>query len=215
MMNDEWLIYPGVKRVAAVLARLLLICILSGALCSVAEIACATLAAGVQSRFLLAAGVLAGGAGSLFLLAGAFMLGPLAAWCHLVLPAGRGSVFTRFFTQLGAFLSLLIPVCVAYTLIMHEPLLARQEEIPLYICAIALLAVLLNLPNTKAAPWSLRILCALFPLFLLGAFLTDFEGLLPLHAASALLAAATAFHPLRLFAATAERIVSLPEKEDI
>lgn len=214
-MNDEWLIYPGVKRAAAVLARVVLVGMLAWSLCAVLEIACSALAEAVQSRGVLLAAVLCGYGSILFPLVAVTCLGPLAAWCHLVLPAGRGSVFTRFFTQLGAFLSLLIPVCVAYTLIMHEPLLARQEEIPLYICAIALLAVLLNLPNTQAAPWSLRILCALFPLFLLGAFLTDFEGLLPLRAASALLAAATAFHPLRLLAATAERIVSLPEKEDI
>ena len=212
MMNDEWPIYPGVKRTAAVLARLLLICILAGALCSVAEIAFGTLAAGAQSRFLLAAGVLAGGAGSLFLLAGAFMLGPLAAWCHLVLPSGRGSIFSRFFTQLGAFLSLLIPVCATYALVMHEPLLARQAEIPLYITAIILFAALINLPNIKAAPISLRVLVVLFPLFLLASMVVE---PIPLQAAFTLLATAAGFHPLRLLAATAERIVSLPDKEDI
>ena len=215
MMNDEWPIYPGVKRTAAVLARVVLVGMLAWSLCAVLEIACSALAEAVQSRGVLLAAVLCGYGSILFPLVTVTCLGPLAAWCHLVLPSGRGSIFTRFFTQLGAFLSLLIPVCAVYALVMHEPLLARQEEIPLYICAIALLAVLLNLPNTQAAPWSLRILCALFPLFLLGAFLTDFEGLLPLHAACALLAAATAFHPLRLLAATAERIVSLPEKENI
>ncbi len=214
-MHDEWLIYPGVKRAAAVLARVALVCMLAAAVCAPAEIVCAMLAERMQSSFLLSAALLCGGAASMLLLAGVACLGPLGAWCHLVLVAGRGSAFTRFLTQIGAFLSLLIPVCMAYSLAMKEPLLAREAEIPLYICLILLVATLINLPNMKAASIPLRALAAALPLFLLGAFLTDASGLLPIRAACAMLAAACAYMPLRRLAATAERIVSLPEKEDI
>ena len=214
-MHDEWLIYPGVKRTAAVLARVALVCMLAAAVCAPAEILFAMSAEHMQSSFLLSAALLCGGAASMLLLAGVACLGPLAAWCHLVLLAGRGTAFTRFLTQIGAFLSLLIPVCMAYSLAMKEPLLAREAEIPLYICLILLLSTLINLPNMKAAPVSLRMLAAALPLFLLGAFLTDESGLLPIRSACAMLAAACAYMPLRKLVATAERIVSLPEKEDI
>lgn len=214
-MHDEWLIYPGVKRAAAMLASVALVCMLAAAVCAPAEILCAMLAERMQSGFLLSAALLCGGAASMLLLACAACLGPLGAWCHLVLVAGRGSAFTRFLTQIGAFLSLLLPVCMAYSLAMKEPLLAREAEIPLYICLILLVATLINLPNTKAASIPLRALAAALPLFLLGAFLTDVSGLLPIRAACAMLAAACAYMPLRKLAATAERIVSLPEKEDI
>ena len=212
MMNDEWLIYPGVKRAAAVLARVALVGMLAWSLCAVLEIACSALAEAVQSRGVLLAAVLCGYGAILFPLVAVTCLGPLAAWCHLVLPSGRGSIFSRIFTQLGAFLSLLIPVCAVYALVMHEPLLARQAEIPLYITAFILFAALINLPNIKAAPVSLRVLVVLFPLFLLASMVVE---PIPLQAAFALLATAAGFHPLRLLASTAERIVSLPEKEDI
>lgn len=214
-MNDQWLIYPGVKRVAAVLARAALVCTLAAAVCAPLEIVFSMLAAAVQSAFLLSAAVLCGAAASILLLAAATCLGPLAAWCHLVLVAGRGSAFTRLLTQIGAFLSLLVPVCMAYAFITGEPLLARQAEIPLYICLIILASVLINLPNVKAASVRLRVVMPLVPLFLLGAFLTDADGLLAIRTACALLAAACAWMPLRLLSATAERIVSLPEREDI
>lgn len=214
-MNDEWLIYPGVKRAAAVLARAALVCMLVAAICAPAEIACAMLAAVVQSQTMLSAALLSGAAASMLLLAAVTCLGPLAAWCHLVLVAGRGSMFTRFLTQLGAFIALLIPICTVYTMIAGEPLLARQMEIPPYICLIILVAVLINLPNMKAAPVKLRVLAALLPLFLLGAFLTDVDGLLAIRTACVLAAAACGWMPLRTLSATAERIVSLPEREDI
>ena len=212
MMNDEWPIYPGVKRAAAVLARVALVGMLAWSLCAVLEIACSALAEAVQSKGVLIAAVLCGYGAVLFPLVAVTCLGPLAAWCHLVLPSGRGSVFTRFLTQLAAFLSLLIPVCAAYALIMHEPLLARQAEIPLYITAIVFFAALVNLPNIKAAPVFLRVLVVLFPLFLLASMAVE---PIPLQAAFALLATAAGFHPLRLLAASAPRIVSLPDKEDI
>ena len=211
-MNDEWLIYPGVKRAAAVLARVVLVGMLAWSLCAVLEIACSALAEAVQSRGVLMAAVLCGYGAVLFPLVAVMCLGPLAAWCHLVLPSGRGSIFTRFLTQLGAFLSLLIPVCAVYSLTMHEALLARQAEIPLYITAIILMAALINLPNIKAAPVPLRVQVVLFPLFLLASTVVK---PIPLQAAFALLATAAGFHPLRLLSATAERIVSLPDKEDI
>lgn len=212
MMNEDWLIYPGVKRTAAVLARISLVSMLAWSLCAVLEIACSALAEALQSKGMLMAAVLCGYGSILFPLVAVTCLGPLAAWCHQVLPAGRGSLFTRFFTQLGAFLSVLIPVCAVYTLAMHELLLARQAEIPLYITTIIFFAVLINLPNIKAAPISLRVQLVLFPLFLLASMLVE---PIPLQTCSALLATAAGFYPLRLLASTAERIVSLPEKEDI
>ena len=212
MMNDEWPIYPGVKRAAAVLARVAQVGMLAWSLCAVLEIACSALAEAVQSKGVLLAAVLCGYGAALFPLVAVTCLGPLAAWCHLVLPSGRGSIFTRFLTQLAAFLSLLIPVCAVYALVMHEPLLARQAEIPLYITAIVFFAALVNLPNIKAAPVFLRVLVVLFPLFLLASMAVE---PIPLQAAFALLATAAGFHPLRLLAASAPRIVSLPDKEDI
>lgn len=212
MMNEDWLIYPGVKRTAAVLARIALVSMLAWSLCAVLEIACSALAEALQSKGVLMAAVLCGYGSILFPLVAVTSLGPLAAWCHLVLPAGRGSNFTRFFTQLGAFLSVLIPVCAVYALVMHEPLLARQAEIPLYITAIIFVAVLINLPNIKAAPIPLRVQLVLFPLFLLASMMVE---PIPLQACFALLATAAGFYPLRLLASTAERIVSLPDKEDI
>ena len=214
-MNDEWLIYPGVKRAAAVLARAALVCMLAAAVCAPAEIACSMLAAAVQSQALLSAALLCGAAASVLLLAAVACLGPLAAWCHLVLVAGRGSAFTRFLTQIGAFLSLMIPACAVYTVVAGEPLLARQAEIPPYVCLILLISVLINLPNMKAAPVKLRALAALLPLFMLGATLTDVDGLLAIRTVCTLAAAACAWMPLRALSATAERIVSLPEREDI
>ncbi|MCQ2366187.1 MAG: hypothetical protein MJ056_03355 [Akkermansia sp.] len=211
-MNDDWPIYPGVKRAAAVLARVAQVGMLAWSLCAVLEIACSALAEAVQSRGVLIAAVLCGYGAVLFPLVAVTCLGPLAAWCHLVLPSGRGSVFTRFLTQLAAFLSLLIPVCAVYALVMHEPLLARQAEIPLYITAIVFFAALVNLPNIKAAAVFLRVQVVLFPLFLLASMAVE---PIPLQAAFALLATAAGFHPLRLLSATAERIVSLPDKEDI
>ena len=211
-MNDEWLIYPGVKRAAAVLARVALVGMLAWSLCAVLEIACSALAEAVQSKGVLLAAVLCGYGTVLFPLVAVTCLGPLAAWCHLVLPAGRGSIFSRFLTQLATFLSLLIPVCAVYALVMQEPLLARQAEIPIYITAIVFFAALFNLPNIKAAPISLRVLVVLFPLFLLASMAVE---PIPLQAAFALLATAAGFHPLRLLAASAHRIVSLPDKEDI
>lgn len=214
-MNDEWLIYPGVKRAAAVLARTALVCMLAAAVCAPAEICLSMLAGAVQGRALLSAALLCGAAASVLLLAAVACLGPLAAWCHVVLLAGRGSLFTRFLTQIGAFIALLAPVCTVYTLAAGQPLLARQAEIPLYVCLIVFAAALVNQPNMKAAAVRLRVLVPLVPLFLLGAFLTDVEGLLPIRTACLLLAAACAYAPLRLLSATARRIVSLPEREDI
>ena len=211
-MNDDWPIYPGVKRVAAVLARVALVGMLAWALCAVLEIACSALAEAVQSRGVLMAAVLCGYGSILFPLVAVTCLGPLAAWCHLVLPSGRGSIVTRFLTQLGAFLSLLIPICAVYALVMHEPLLARQAEIPLYITAIILMSALINLPNIRAASIPLRVLVVLFPLFLLASMVVE---PIPLQAAFALLATAAGFLPLRMLSASAERIVSLPDKEDI
>ncbi len=150
----------------------------------------------------------------IFLLLYSICIGLLLPWCHLVLLPHSGLLFTRLLSAVVTFLSLLTLVSYLYSLVMREPLLARQAASPLLMNLLLLIIVALNYPNTHALRLRHRLYVLLLPLLYILCYLAvtsrDF-----LTAALLSILLLIISHPLlHGFKRIAPRIISLPEKED-
>lgn len=206
MLPVEYHLLPAVKRTVARGASVTRGVLILAAALAVAELVLLPL-------HLVLPGIACGMASSFLLGCGLALLVALGAWCHAVLLAGQGMLITRWLLRTGAVLAPLVPVCWGYTFVTGRLLLYRQAELPLILGVLLAAGALFNIPRMAAAPWQLQLRVVLLPLVLLVGLVCDFPGMLLLCAAARLLAAWLAAAPLRLLAALAPRIISMPEKE--
>lgn len=204
--RDEWLILPVVRgwvsRMAAACAWLAAGCAVSAA----AEIVFGLLNVPMAA---LPCGLLSQAAAFLFFL----LLEPLVLWCHIVLLAGRGTVFTRGLLVFTLLFTAVYAVCALFTLCTGEALLAQQGLLPLLLPMLLQVCVVINWERMTAAPQALKVQAAGTPLLWLGAYITDVpETLLAAVLFKALLCYCV-FVPLRSLAHYAPLIVSLPPRE--
>lgn len=204
-MNEEWYIYPAVRKLISKLAIL----------CRVLAISCAVLA--VAEIVLLIAGAIppalfCGAASQIFFFLMFTGLTILLRWCHYVLLAGQGMPVTRFLTLVGVIMGVIMLVCELYTLIMHEPLLIRQHEAPLLIWIIFFSTVTINYNRAATAPHRWRLLPIGFALALLAVLVTPGPDMLLWNTAAKVLLAVTAAPMLKKLSVMAPLLVSMPEK---
>lgn len=204
-MNEEWYIYPVVRKLISKLATL----------CRVLAIACAVLA--VAEIVLLIAGaippaLISGTASQIFFFLMFTGCTILLRWSHYVLLAGQGMSVTRFLTLVGVIMGVIMLVCELYTLITHEPLLIRQHEAPLLTWIIIFSTVTINYNRAATAPHRWRLLPIGFSLALFAVLITVGPDLLLWNAAAKVVMAVTAAPMLRKLSVIAPLIVSMPEK---
>lgn len=207
-LNDTMHLWPAVKTGVARCARATAWLLVAAAVLGVLELALAPL------HFVLAAIVCGMGSALLLVLALAFLL-PVAAWAHTVLLAGQGMFLPRWLCRMGALLSPVLIVGTLYAFCTGQPLMYRQEELPLLMVVVLVAATTLNWNYMAAAPVRMQLRLHAFPLLLLGCFVTDWPGLLPYCVLFKLLAAWTGAGPLLYLARMAPLVVSLPERESI
>lgn len=205
-MNEDFLIYPIVKKTASFLASaggwLLIICA-----------ALSTLEIGLVMSGFLTGGVLCGLLSSHLFLLTLIFLATLILWCHYVLLGERGNEFSRWICLIGTLFVILLPASLVYTYFTGDLLAEGQDMYPYIICIILLQAAWLNIPKMATAPLSLRIRVALFPILLLGILVTDVPGFLPIALLFKIGAAALMSGPLFQLARIAPRIISMPEAQ--
>lgn len=134
-----------------------------------------------------------------------------ALWCHQVLLAGSGNVITRWLLFLLTFFAFLHPVCAGYTVLTGKCLLVNQGLLPAVLNTVLALCVVFNWVRMAAAPMELRVRLVLFAGALLGRYLF---GLTPLILFFDILLVWAAWKPLQLLAHYAPLIVSLPPKDE-
>lgn len=204
-MNEEWYIYPVVRKLISKLANS----------CRILAIICAV--AAIAEIVLLIAGaippaLICGTASEICFFLMYVGITILLRWSHYVLLAGQGMSVTRFFTLVGVIMGVIMLVCELYTVIMHEPLLIRQHEAPLLIWIILFSTVTINYNRAATAPHRWRLLPIGFSLALLAVLITPGPNLLLWNAAAKVLLAVTAAPMLRKLSAIAPLIVSMPDK---
>lgn len=202
-MNDELLIYPVVRSFVAKLAGLAAGVAASVAVCALGEL---LLAPGGYLGVALFMGALAE------LLMGMLLaIVPwVALWCHLVLLAGRGIESTRYVLLVGAVLSLLMPPCTLYLLVVGEPLLPQQADLPLICNSILVLCVLLNLHQGVAAG---RFILGMISVFVIVAFLyglTNTPDMVLFNDLCKIISCGAVWYPLRALSHYAKRVVAMP-----
>ena len=203
-MPDDVLIYPALRALVAKLATwaagLALLCALS----ALAELLLAPVG-------LVGVALFCGSLSELLM----SLLQPLVIWvglwCHMVLLAGRGMELTRYGLLTVAVLALMMPVCTLYLLLVDEPLLLRQAELPLICNVVLAVCVLLNLPRGTAAGWWRLVLLSAYAIMAVFYSLTNMPELVWLSDICKIAACAAIYYPLRALSRYAPRVVSLPE----
>ena len=206
MLNDDFLILPGVKNTVGKLSALARTWLVFCAVFGVAEILC-------FSHDYPTVGIICGILSSFLLNLELSVLSILIIWCHEVLLLKRGYGFTRFFSYLSTLFATVYPVCSTYTIFTGKPLLLNYGLLPFISCILILFIHLINLPNMEAASRRLKIRLGVFPVFLLLIFLFDQPGLLLLSVIGKLALILLLAQPLRQLANIAPRVISMPEKE--
>lgn len=103
-----------------------------------------------------------------------FLVCLLGIWTHEVLLAHRGTSVSRFVGWFTGFLGAVMCVCSVFTSLSGgQALLARQDELPMWIYALLLSNILFNLPNMAAAPVVWRLLLVVYPLLGLAGYLAS------------------------------------------
>lgn len=205
--QGNWLIFPAVKRVVAVLARaaawgyvlmavlwlagLVPVFIWNGETMPVAATAFLMLSAAL--RAVLAALLLP-------------VLYGLALWVHHVLLAGRGLSATRWVLFILFIFACLHPLCVGYTGLTGKLLFANQALLPIVLDTSLAAAVSLNWFCMASLPLRRRLLLLLF------VWLLVVQAVLAVPVLQLLLPCA-GFLPLRGLARLAPLVVSLPPRE--
>lgn len=205
-MNENILIFPAVRRWVARIARFgVWVAVLCAAAAALEPL---SMVVGVLPAAVLAgctATVLAALLLSLLLLS--------ACWCHLVLLAGRGVLFTRYLLPAVLPVAVLMPVCRLYSLLTDSPLLARQTDMPL-ICSTALVvSVLCNIPRARAAEVRMSVSVTACAVFSFLCAMTDMPQTVLLNDLCMLAFAACAVYPLNALSRYAPTVVSLPEAD--
>lgn len=202
-MNDELLIYPVVRSLVAKLAGLAAGVAVSVAVCALGEL--------LLAPYGCLGGALFMGALSELLMSLLLAIVPwVALWCHLVLLAGRGVEATRYGLLMGAILSLLMPPCTLYLMVVGEPLLPQQADLPLICNSILALCVLLNLHQGVAAG---RTILGMVSVFVIMAFvygLTNTPDMVLINDLCKIISCGTAWYPLRALSRYAKRVVAMP-----
>ena len=132
-------------------------------------------------------------------------------WCHDVLLAKRGTVFTRFMCVFSIILSVLLWICTLYTLCTQTLLLPKQSELTLIIPSIYFLATIFNIQNMAAAPLKLKITVLSFFLLLLATAIS--LALPPVSLLFKLIITCLGVPLLTKLKQTAPLIISLPPRE--
>lgn len=205
-MTEEFLIYPmvrrAVSRMVGVAACLALFC----ACGSAGELVVSAAGYNLTALWL-------GGASELLM---AFFLPIImwvGLWCHVTLLAGRGLLFTRYLMLVGAVLSVLLPVCELYSMVLGSPLLVRQTDLPIIVAFILLVSVLLNLPRAIAAGWCILTAVSIFAGFLFLYALTNMPQLIWMSDVCKSTACFVIYFPLLRLQPYVRRIVALPPAE--
>lgn len=132
-------------------------------------------------------------------------------WCHDVLLAKRGTVFTRFMCVFSIILSVLLWICTLYTLCTQTLLLPKQSELTLIIPSIYFLATIFNIQNMAAAPLKLKIMILSFFVLLLATAI--FLVIPPVSLLLKLILTCLGLPLLTKLKQTAPLIISLPPRE--
>lgn len=202
-MSEEWLIYPVLRRVVSRLAEIsggILISTIMGL-------------AGILLFFLgvgSLGGVLVATSNIIFMLY-LPLLALLLLWCHEVLLAGQGMVFSRILLCFSLFLSLLMIVCGVYAFFTRQPLLVRQGEVPFMLWGVLFFSFLLNLGNMAAAPLRWKWLLGTHLLMVLLVLLFRSPELMLLCEICKFFCIVTGFPLMLRLKRMAPHIVSMPE----
>ncbi len=203
-MTEDWYIYPLVKQIVSKLSTL----------CSNLVIACAVAAVAEMLLYVIGAiepGIFCGIiSGFLFTLV-LCITTLLAFWSHHVLLAGRGASVTRWLSLAACIMCGIMLTCDVYSLLFHEPLLARQQESPFIIWAMLIFAFCINFNNMVALSLKKRCLLLLFLLLILIIPLTAGPELLLINLGAKVLLIFTACPSFRALSHLAPQIVAMPE----
>lgn len=200
--RDEYLIYPAVKRMIAVLSRMTAHLYVAAALFWVAGLGLLCFAPADCVAAFVATTSLA----DFFVAAAAPGLYLSALWCHHVLLAGRGVTATRRMLFFMLFFAFLHPVCVGYEMMTGAPLLVNQSLLPAVLYTVLPSVFFCNWFRMTALPLRYRLLLLLFFICLLGRYILQGSFLM-------LLLPCFSYIPLRLLAHYAPQIVSLPPRD--
>lgn len=206
MSEDDWYIYPlvkkGVSRLARMSAVLAQLCALSAALEPV-----------LMSSGYPVPGVLCG-LGSELLYALVLCSGTLLyAWSHRVLLACGGVRGTWLLSQSAMVLGVLMVAAVIYSLANWQASRLNHSLLPFLICPLLLVDILLNFNNMAALTLGRRLLLPLVVVVALAVVLTAHPALLFINIACKIVLAAAAAPLLRGLARIAPLVISLPEPE--
>ena len=205
-MPADVLIYPAMRSLVAKLATWAAVLSLLCALCAFAELLLAPVG-------MVGAALFCGSLSELLMSLVQPMVMWVGLWCHMVLLAGRGMELTRYGLLAVAVLALLIPVCTLYLLLVGEPLLLRQAELPLICDVVLAVCVLLNLPRGIAAGWWMLVLLSTYAIMGVFYALTNMPELVWLSDMCKIAACTAICYPLRALSRYAPRVVSLPEPD--
>ena len=203
-MSEDWYIYPLVKQLVSKLSTL----------CGNLVIACAVAAVAELLLYVVGAiepGIFCGIISGLLFTLVLCITTLLAFWSHHVLLAARGSSITRWLCLAACIMCGIMLTCDVYSLLFHEPLLARQQESPFIIWAMLIFAFCINFNNMVALPLKKRCLLLLFLLLLLIIPLTAGPELLLINMAAKVLLIFAAYPSFRALSRLAPQVVAMPE----
>lgn len=203
-LNDSVHLWPAVKGGVAWCGRVAAWLLVAAAVSGGLELLLAPL-------HMVPAAIVCGVLSALFLVLSLAFLLPVAAWGHTVLLAGQGLFISRWLCRMGVVISPVLIVASLYTFCTGQMLMYRQEELPLLLGVVLLVASSLNWNNMAAASVRVQLRIHALPVLLLACLVTDWPGLLPLCALFKLLAAWVGAAPLLRLARIAPLVVSLPE----
>lgn len=208
-MNDQFYIYPAIRQAVSRTA----ICTRQCASCLLGFFALLLLFALLSQLFHTT--IIPPRLSNLFSLAGALLMhlcligcALVIPWCHTVLLDHRGALSTRFLSHFNLFLAATDFVCTFYTTATGNTLLAKQDELPLFIASIIFFSCLFNVLNMLAAGKKRICQIILASLFLLIAQIPSLLALVAWPLALFLL-----IPLLKQLAAYAPLIISMPEKQ--
>lgn len=207
MMNeDAWYIYPLVRKTVGHLASVCVLLVLACALLAVLEFV-------LVSHGAIVPGLMCG-LGSELLYALVLCSGALLyAWGHRVLLAGGGIRGTWFLSHLAVIFSVVMVVCIVYSLCGGDASGVNYWALPCLICPLLLTDILFNFNNMAALSLSRRVLLPLVVAVALAVALTSHPELLLINIVLKIALAAAAAPLLRALAKLAPLVISLPEPE--
>lgn len=203
-MSEDWYIYPLVKQIVSKLSTLCGNLIIACAVAAVAELLLYVVGAIESGIF---CGIISGFLYTLVLCITTL----LAFWSHHVLLAARGSSITRWLCLAACIMCGIMLTCDVYSILFHEPLLARQQESPFIVWVMIFVAFCINFNNMAALSQKKRFLLLLVLLLILIIPLTSGPELLLINMAVKVLLIFAACPTFRALSRLAPQIIAMPE----